>query len=158
HGNNNHGQGGQAHDVIDVLRSHGMAAQEVFPGVEENGRHNHRNLAQEIREEANRLNDNKDGFSSDDLLTFDDILTQHLGPVPDKFTYNGEEVSPADFRDRFDINPDDYIELTSYTHHPFYKTFVLEIPDNWAHKQYYNLPVDELMEVMYHALENGYTI
>lgn len=158
HGNNNHGQGGQAHDVIDVLRSHGMVTQEAFPGVENNGRHNHRNLAEEVRAEASRLNQNKDGFTADDLNAFDEILSKYMGQLPSKFQNNDKRFTPADFRDSFGLDPDDYIELTSYTHHPFYDPFVLEVPDNWAHKQYYNLPIDELMEVMYHALENGYTI
>src|SRR5690606_31302160 len=134
HGNNNHGQGGQAHDVIDVLRTHGMVAQEAFPGVENNGRHNHRNLSEEARVEANRLNQSKDGFTSDNLYSFDEILSKHLGQLPAEFRYNERKFTPVDFRDNFDIEPDDYIELTSYSHHPFYEPFVLEIPDNWAHK------------------------
>ena len=60
--------------------------------------------------------------------------------------------------DKFKIDPDDYVELTSYTHHPFYEKFVLEVPDNWSNDLYYNLPIDELLEVITYALKNGYTI
>ena len=158
HGKNNHGEGGQAHDVIDVLREYGMVPQAAFPGVEDNGRHNHRNLMTEVRQEATRMNGQKDGFTADDLYTFDEILNKHLGTLPDKVIYESDEYSPVEFRNRFNLDPDDYIELTSYSHRPFYKPFVLEVPDNWAHGLYYNLPVDELVEVMYHALENGYTV
>lgn len=158
HGNNNHTQGGQAHDVMDVLREHGMVTHETYPGVEENGRHNHRNLEKEVRSEADRLNGSKEGFTAKDLTALDAILDNHLGKLPKKVANGSDKYSPVEFRDRFDIDPDDYIELTSYNHQPFYKPFVLEIPDNWAHGLYYNLPIDELMEVMYHALENGYTV
>src|SRR5690554_359558 len=158
HGNNNHTQGGQAHDVIHVLRETGMVTQIAFPGIVDGSRHNHRNLSSEVRQEAIRLNDNRNGFAAEDLYAFDQILTTHLGEIPESFEYEGNEYSPVQFRDHFEIDPDDYIELTSYTHHPFYKPFVLEVPDNWAHGLYYNLPVDELVEVMYHALENGYIV
>ncbi len=158
HGNNNHGQGGQAHDVMNVLRKYGMVTQEAFPGVENNGRHNHRNLINEVRVEADRLNGNKDGFTVKDLSVFDAILDNYLGELPREVVYRDEKYTPVGFRDKFKIDPDEYVELTSFNHHPFYKPFVLEVPDNWAHGLYYNLPVDELMEVMYHALENGYTI
>ncbi len=158
HGNNNIGQGGQAHDVMNVLAQYGMMTQEAFPGVEGNGRLNHRNLEREVRDEAQRLNDKKDGFTSKNLETFDAILDNHLGQLPKKMARGSKKITPIEFRDSFEIDPDDYIELTSYSHRPFYKPFVLEVPDNWAHGLYYNLPIDELVEVMYYALENGYTI
>ena len=66
-------------------------------------------------------------------------------------------MKAAGFHNRFGLEPDVYIELTSFSHHPFYSPFVLEIPDNWSHGLYYNLPVEELVEVMNYSLENGYT-
>ncbi len=158
HGNNNHGQGGQAHDVINVLQEFGMVTNEAFPGVEDNNRHNHRNLIREVTSTASELNERKSGFTAGDLETFDDILSSHLGKLPKKVADGSKKFTPIEFRDKYEINPDDYVELTSYNHQPFYRPFVLEVPDNWAHGLYYNLPVDELVEVMYHALENGYTV
>lgn len=158
HGNNNHGQGGQAHDVLNVLREYGMVTNEAFPGVENNGRHNHNRLIREVTEKASELNEKKSGFNAEDLKSFDDILSSHLGKLPKKVDDGSGKYSPVELRDKYDINPDDYVELTSYSHYPFYEPFVLEMPDNWAHGLYYNLPVDELVEVMYHALENGYTV
>ena len=67
------------------------------------------------------------------------------------------KYTPEEFRDKYEINPDDYVEITSYNNHPFYQKFVLNIPDNWANEAYYNLPIDELMEVMIYSLKNGYT-
>ena len=70
----------------------------------------------------------------------------------------GKEYTPQSFFESTGLNPDDYISLTSYTHHPFYEPFVLEIQDNWRWGQSYNLPIDELMEVFDNAINTGYTI
>lgn len=157
HGNNNFGQGGQAHDVIDVLRVHGMVSQEVFPGKTDDGRYRHRNLVNDLNKEVSDLNKKRKNFDAGDLKAFDSVLKEHIGRIPNKVKTGDGNYSPDEFKKKFDIDPDDYVELTSYSHHPFYKPFVLEVPDNWSHALYYNLPIDELMEVMYHSIENGYT-
>ena len=82
----------------------------------------------------------------------------YLGELPEKYTYNGKEYTPKSFYESLGLNPDDYVSLTSYTHHPFYSSFVLEIQDNWRWAQSYNLPIDELMEVFDYAVMNGYTV
>lgn len=82
----------------------------------------------------------------------------YLGPIPENFTYKGKNYTPKSFYESTGLKADDYISLTSYTHHPFYEPFVLEIQDNWRWGQSYNLPIDELMEVMDNAIANGYTI
>jgi bleomycin hydrolase len=158
HGNNNLGQGGLSHDVMDVLREHGMVTYEAYPGLQVNGRFNHRELAAEIKSAANTLNQNRNGFTAGDIENFNILLDEHIGKPPARVLTADGEYTPIEFRDKFGIDPDDYVELTSFTHHPFYKAFVLEVPDNWAHALYYNLPIDELMEVMHYALENGFTI
>ncbi len=82
----------------------------------------------------------------------------YLGVRPESFTYEGVEYTPKSFYESLGLNADDYVSLTSYTHHPFYSSFALEIPDNWRWAQSYNLPIDELMEVFDYAIKNGYTI
>lgn len=82
----------------------------------------------------------------------------YLGTNPEKFTYKGVEYTPKSFYESLGLNADDYVSITSYTHHPFYEKFVLEIQDNWRWSQCYNLPLDEMMEVFDNAIENGYTI
>lgn len=72
----------------------------------------------------------------------------YLGKCPEKFTYKGKEYTPHSFFESTGLNPNDYISLTSYTHHPFYEPFVLEIQDNWRWGQSYNLPIDEFMQVL----------
>ena len=82
----------------------------------------------------------------------------YLGERPEKFTYNGKEYTPKSFYQSLGLNADDYVSLTSYSHQPFYSTFVLEIQDNWRWAESYNLPIDELMQVFDNAIMNGYTI
>ena len=82
----------------------------------------------------------------------------YLGERPEKFTYNGKEYTPKSFYESLGLKADDYVSLTSYTHHPFYSKFVLEIQDNWRWAESYNLPIDELMQVFDNAIMEGYTI
>lgn len=157
-GNNNFGQGGQAHDVFDVIRKKGCSTYEAFPGEKMDGRYRHRDLVNELNIAATGLNKKKDDFDAEDLGSIDSILKKYIGEIPKKIKTEEGKFSPVEFFEKFEINPDDYVEITSYTHHPFYTQFVLEIPDNWAHGLYYNLPIDELVEVMYYSLNNGYTV
>ncbi len=157
HGNNNFGQGGQAHDVIDVLREHGMVSQEAFPGKTDDDRYRHRDLANELNKEVTSLNKKRRNFHLGNLKSLDSILKEHIGRVPDQVKTDEGNLTPFEYKEKFDIDPADYVELTSYSHHPFYESFVLEVPDNWSHALYYNLPIDDLMEVMVHSIENGYT-
>lgn len=159
HGNNNFGEGSLAHDVMNILRKQGLATYESFPGEKVDGKYNHRELVAQLKKEAIDINKRKKGkINTSDLGSYKPILKEQLGKLPKKVKTEDGKVSPAELRDYFKLNPDDYIELSSYSHHPFHKPFVLEVPDNWAHALYYNLPIDELMEVMNHAINNGYTV
>lgn len=86
------------------------------------------------------------------------IYDTYLGKRPETFEYKGKTYTPKTFFESTGLKADDYISLTSYMHHPYYKPFVLEIQDNWRWSQSYNLPLDELMEVFDYAINNGYTI
>ncbi len=85
------------------------------------------------------------------------VFDTYLGEVPETFVYNGVTYTPQSYQASLGLNMDDYVSLTSYTHHPFYEPFILEIQDNWRWGESYNLPIDELMEVMDNAVRNGYT-
>ena len=85
------------------------------------------------------------------------IVDEYFGKAPEKFVVDGKEYTAESYRDAMKINPDDYIELTSFTHHPFYTWFPLEVADNWRATLSYNVPIDELVAVLDNALENGYT-
>ncbi len=158
HGNNNFGQGGLSHDVMNILREHGMATNEAFPGKMIEGKFQHGDLEKGLKEKISAINKKRKDFDYSETEELDTILEEQIGSIPKKIKTEKKKLKPMDFRNSLNINPDDYIELSSYSHHPFYKPFVLEIPDNWAHGLYYNLPIDELMEVMYHAINSGFSV
>jgi len=155
HGKGNFSEGGQAHDVMNVLRQYGMATEEAYPGRRDVSKpHNHSELASSQKV----LLDNymKGRKASPSTVWYDvqaAILDIYMGKVPAKV----DGVSPQEYAAKMKINADDYIELTSYSHHPFYQPFNLEVPDNWSSDLYYNLPLDDLMAVMDHGLENGFS-
>ncbi len=159
HGKNNFGEGSVAHDVMKVVADEGVMLYDAFPGIKKDGKYNHSELVKQLKDIADDLNKKKEGKAdASNLKGYKPVLKNELGSLPAKMeTENGKLTAP-ELRDKFDLNPGDYIELTSFSHHPFYKQCVVEIPDNWAHASYYNLPIDQLVEVMYYALENGYSI
>ncbi|MBN2635152.1 MAG: aminopeptidase [Prolixibacteraceae bacterium] len=158
HGNNNFSEGGQAHDVFDVIAEHGLSTEEAFPGEKIDGKFNHNELINELKIEVNKLNDKRNNFDVNDIKSFNPILKKHLGKLPKHIEFDDKKYSPKEFLNELEINPDDYVEISSYTHHPFYEPFVLEVPDNWSHGLYYNLPMDEMMEVIHYSLNTGYTV
>ena len=158
HGKNNFGQGGQAHDVMDVLREKGMVTNDAFPGIKVDGRFRHHDLVNELNKAVTDLNKKRKDFSVDDVESLKKILNEYIGKLPKKVKTDDGNYTPAEFRDKFGLNPDDYVEISSYTHHPFYQPFVLEVPDNWAHECYYNLPIDELVKTIEYSLKQGYTV
>ncbi len=159
HGNNNFGEGSLSHDVIKVLREQGLSTYEAFPGIKKDDKYNHSALVKQLKTDAGEINKKKRGeLDASDLGSYKPVLKEELGKLPKKIKTDDGKFSPIELRDKYKLNPDDYVELSSYSHHPLYKPFVLEIPDNWAHSLYYNLPIDELMEVMYYSINKGYTI
>ncbi len=86
------------------------------------------------------------------------VLDAYLGDEPQTFTYKGKTYTPQSFAASLGVGPDDYVAVTSFTHHPFYKPFVLEVADNWLWAEYQNVPLDELKAIVDNALANGYTV
>jgi bleomycin hydrolase len=159
-GKHNFGGGGEAHDVVNVLRNYGMLPSEAYSGNvigEDKPVHGEMDAVLDAMINAIVKNPNKK-LTPVWHQAIDGVLDAYLGKVPDKFTYRGKEYTPKSFADMMGLNPDDYIELTSFTHHPFYSRFIMEIPDNWAMNQAYNLPLNDLMEVIHNSIDNGYTV
>jgi bleomycin hydrolase len=159
-GKHNFGGGGAAHDVTSVLRKYGMMPENAYSGMtigEANPVHGEMDEVLSANVNAVLKNSNK-------KLTpvwhqgYNGLLDAYLGKVPEKFTYKGKDYSAKSFSDMMGLNPDDYVELTSYTHHPFYSKFIIEIPDNWELGEVYNLPVDELIQVIDNSIDKGYTV
>jgi bleomycin hydrolase len=159
-GHHNFGGGGAAHDVTNVLKNYGMVPASVYSGNvigEDKPVHAEMDAVVEAMINAVVKNPNKK-LTPVWHQAFDAVLDAYLGKVPDKFTYKGSEYTPRTFADMMGLNPDDYIELTSWTHHPFYSKFILEVPDNWIMGELYNLPLNELMQVIQNSIDNGYTV
>jgi bleomycin hydrolase len=120
--------------------------------------HQHNELERVMKGVLDNSLKSKRTFTGRSLDVISAILDIYLGVVPETFSYNKEEYTPESFAASMAINPDEYVELTSYSVYPFYEAVDLELPDNWSHDTYYNLPIDEFMEVMNYAFENGYSV
>ena len=159
HGDAPFGPGGSFYDVMYCLKNYGLVPQEAMPGIMYGDSlpvHTELDAVATAYVQAigkgrfSKLTPVwKNGISA--------IYDTYLGKYPETFTYEGKEYTPKSFGESLGINPDDYVSLTSYTHHPFYTQFAIEIQDNWRNGLSYNLPLDELMEVMDNAVRTGYT-
>lgn len=160
HGRNNMAEGGGFPDVVQVIRKYGMVPEEVYTGKKNpKDQHNHAMLEASLKGIATAAgNDNNNKIDFEAVhASIDGVCDAYLGKVPEKFTYKGKEYTPRTYADATGINPDDYVFITSYTHHPFYSKFVLEVPDNWNWEQVYNVPLNEFQEVMHYSINNGFT-
>ncbi len=152
--------GGLSHDVMIAVREYGIVPESAFSGfVNGQTEYNHNALDATLGAVVKAVLDSKLNESSNDWKnSVEGILDGSIGKLPKEFEYDGKKYTPASFRDAMKINADDYVSLTSFTHHPFYTQFVLEVPDNWAKESFYNLPLEELQQVMDNAIDNGYTV
>lgn len=167
HGDISFSQGGSFYDVLYGMKTFGLVPEsEMRPGVMYGDTlSNHTELsAVSDAVVAAIAKGNHRSLQTDEngtplwKKTIEAIHDIYLGVRPEKFTVNGKEYTPKSYYESTGLNADDYVSLTSYTHHPFYESFVLEIQDNWRWAQSYNLPIDELMEVFDNAIMEGYTI
>ena len=156
-GEGNIGQGSLAHTFKNAYRQVGIVPEEVYKGINYNSeRHNHSEMVQYMKAIADVAVKNKKRSPEYDKL-IQNLFDTYLGQLPATFTYKGKEYTPKTFAESLGLNMDDYIELTSFTHHPYYVKFDIEVPDNWEHQLMYNLPLDEMMETVDYALNNGFT-
>ena len=167
HGDVSFSQGGSFYDVIYGMEAFGLAPEEEMrPGVmygDTLSNHNELTAVSDAVVAAiakGKLTSLQKDANNKMLWkkAIEAIHDIYLGERPEKFTYNGKEYTPKSFYESTGLKASDYVSLTSYTHHPFYSSFVLEIQDNWRWAQSYNLPIDELMEVFDNAIMKGYTI
>ena len=157
-GEGNIGQGSLSHTFMNAYRQVGIVPEEVYTGINYNSeRHNHSEMVRYMQALADVAVKAKTR-SPEYYKLIDNLFDTYLGKLPEKFTYKGKEFTPKSVAESLGLNMDDYIELTSFTHHPYYVKFDVEVPDNWEHSLMYNLPLDEMMETVDHALTNGYTV
>ena len=167
HGDVSFSQGGSFYDVIYGMEAFGLVPEEEMrPGVmygKELSNHNELSAVSDAVVAAIAKGRHRSLQTDSEGMplwkkAIESIHDIYLGVRPEKFTYNGKEYTPKSFYEELGLNADDYVSLTSYTHHPFYESFVLEIQDNWRWSKSYNLPIDELMQVFDNAIMEGYTI
>lgn len=167
HGDVSFAEGGSFYDVIYGMQHYGLVPEEAMrPGVMYGDTlSNHSELSLVTGAYVNAIADSKLSslqMGNDNTPLWrkglEGIYDAYLGKRPETFEYKGKTYTPQSFYESTGLNASDYVSLTSYTHHPFYTSFVLEIQDNWRWGQSYNLPIDELMEVFDNAINEGYTI
>ena len=157
-GDGNIGQGSLSHTFMNAYRQVGIVPEEVYTGINyDSEKHNHSEMVRYMHAIADVAVKAKQRSPEYDKLIAN-LFDTYLGKLPEKFTYKGKEYTPKSFAESLGLNMDDYIELTSFTHHPYYVKFDVEVPDNWEHSLMYNLPLDEMMETVDYALTNGYTV
>ena len=156
--------GGSAYDVIYCLKNYGLVPQEAMSGIK------YGSTPADTLPVHSELDAVAGGVvkavTNSGLKKLTPVWKQaltaiydtYLGERPTTFTYKGKQYTPKTFAEELGLNADDYVSITSYTHHPFYSTFALEVPDNWRMDQMYNVPMDTMMLIIDNALANGYTL
>jgi len=162
HGDCQFAQGGSAEDVLATLKNHGICPEEAMPfpgslyGDSLNNFNEFFSLLEPYVAAISKSTAKK--ISNQWKVGLQGILDAYLGECPTEFVYEGKKYTPKSFMQSLGINLDDYVSITSYTHHPFYTGFAVEVQDNWRFPLSYNLPMDEMMKVIDSAIEKGYTI
>jgi bleomycin hydrolase len=152
--------GAESNNVFDRIAESGIVPEDAYPGLNYGtNKHVHDEMDDVLAAYVGVLVKNPERkLSTAWLKGFDGILSAYLGELPQSFQFQGKSYSPASFRDYLGIDKNNYIEISSFTHHPFYTRFVMEVPDNWSLGEVYNVPVDELLKIAYASLDKGYTI
>jgi len=161
HGSLNFSAGGAFHDVTNVIKKYGIVPESVYSGLQYGEtKHVHGEMDRILKQEVDAVVENPNRkLSTVWHETIDATLDNYLGNIPQNFSYEGMEYTPQSFAANYlGLNVDDYVEITSYTHHPFYSKFILEIPDNWSWDEVYNVPLSDLEEIIDYSLNNGFTV
>ena len=159
-GTSNFGGGGSFYDVVYALKNYGIVPEIVMTGLnygEEKHKHGELDALTAAYVKVTVSNPNKK-LSTAWKYGFDGILDAYLGQTPKEFSVDGKKYTPLTYEKSLGLNLNDYVSLTSFTHHPYYAPFAIEIPDNWRNSESYNLPLDEFMQVFDNALDKGYCV
>ncbi len=162
HGDCQFAQGGSAYDPIYCLKHYGICPEDAMPlpGTLYGDSLNNFNEFFDVMTPyvLSVAKSKTDKLSSQWKVALHGIIDAYLGKCPEKFTYQGKSYTPMSFAQSLEINPDDYESFTSYTHHPFWTAFAVEVQDNWRNPLSWNLPLDDMMRIIDNAVMNGYTV
>ena len=162
HGFSQISQGGSCDDVVEVIRQYGICPETAMPAPGSltgdslaNFRVFFPLLERTVKATVKEGAKAPQSHWKDSVLT---VIERFVGACPETFVYEGKTYTPKSFAESLGLRLDDYVSLTSYIHHPFYESFVIESPYKWRLKPSYNIPIEELMEVLDTALDAGYTV
>lgn len=157
HGKANFGEGGGFPDDLLCLRDYGLVPQSIYDGNRVKT-YNHAEMTGLLENMTKSVGANEKEINPNWKGAFDGVLNAYMGDAPKQFDYNGKSYTPQTFAKELGLNADDYVLVTSFTHHPYYEQFVLEVPDNWNWERVYNVPLNELTAIAENAIQTGYTI
>ncbi len=155
----NYGDGGELHDVINMYKKYGAVPQEAYTGLIGGAIKNNFSMMQdELKNYLDKVKLQKAPIENW-TKTFSGILDNYLGAVPQSFTYQGKTYTPESFaKEVVGLDPEDYAELASYKDYPYYTSFFLPLPDNWSGDHAYNVPMQDLTDIIDYAIKEGYTV
>lgn len=158
HGKANFGEGGEFTDDLLCLREFGMVPISVYDG----NRHGSYHYTKMMEGLDSCVKTTAASETKIDPAAYqakvNSLLDKYMTAPPQQFDYDGKSYTPKSFASAIGLNPDDYVMITSFSHHPFYKPFILEVPDNWNWQQFYNVPLEDLTVITENALKQGYTV
>lgn len=158
-GFHNFGPGGAFHDIAWVIKRYGIMPEENYKGLGYGtDKHNHAEMDAVLKGIVDAVKENPQGkLTPSWKAAFTAAVDAYLGYMPTNFKYQGKEYTPKAFSNSLGLNMDDYVSITSFSHHPYYSQFAIEVPDNWAMMQSYNVPLNDMQKIAEYALNNGYT-
>lgn len=155
-------EGGSAYDVIYCMQHYGLVPKSAMPGIRYGW--TEADTLPVFSELTAVASGYLNGLKKQKKLSpvwregLQAIYDTYLGACPAEFEYEGKKYTPESFVKSLGLNAEDYVSITSYTHHPFYERFALEVPDNWRMDQMYNVPMEDMMRIIDNAIANGYTL
>lgn len=157
HGKANFGEGGGFPDDLLCLREYGLVPQAAYDGNRDKV-YNHAEMVSILEGMTKTIGANEGTVNPSWKKAVDGVLNAYMGEAPEKFDYQGKSYTPQTFAKELGLNADDYVLISSFTHHPYYQQFVLEVPDNWNWERVYNVPLNEFTAIAENAIQTGYTI
>jgi len=153
------GEGGLGHDLIRAIGTYGAVPESAYSGMKEGQKmHNHSKLESNLKAYLDSVL-KKRPVADNWLDGYKYILDTTLGKIPASFTYEGKTYTPKSYaKDVLKFDADDYVNITSFTHHSYYQPFILQVPDNFSNGSFYNLPLDEMIDVVKASLNKGYSV
>ena len=154
-------EGALGHDLMRAIATYGTVTEQAYNGLAKGEKvYDHEMMFKALNKYLDStLKTKSKTLSGDWLPGYNKILDQYMGPLPEVFLYNGQKFTPQTFaKNVLKFNADEYVNITSFTHHPMYQSFVLEVPDNFSNGSYFNIPLQEMIEMVKRAIASGYTV